>query len=140
MRIYDISTRTEGNDVYLSVKVDSTKLGARELWFSIPRKYSDYLCTTQYDGFLVGLLYPAMQYGEDITIEGMVSKKLLFNINNYVIPLLMSFSDSAKKIAVKASQVSSSNQSNSGVGTGFSGGVDSFSTVYNRYIARTRSI
>ena len=103
------------------------------LWFSVPDKYKNYVCTTQYDGFLVGLLYPAMINGEDIQIEGRVSSKLLFNINNYVIPLLCSFSEKAKKIRVTCVEKSYENFNGKGVGTGFSGGVDSFSTIYDHY-------
>lgn len=133
MRIYDINTRIEGDDVYLSVKVDSAKLGTRELWFSTPKEYSDYLCTDQYDGFLVGLLYPAMRYAENITIEGSISQKLLFNINKYVIPLIKSFSSYAQNIEVKAKETSDLRFSAKGVGTGFSGGIDSFCTLYEHY-------
>lgn len=79
------------------------------------------------------MLYPAMQYGEDIHIEGVVSSKLLFNLNNYVIPLIKSFSPSSKSIKVTASKVSTKNYQGEGVGTGFSGGVDSFCTIYDHY-------
>lgn len=127
--------RTIDNDDYLTIsaKIESEKIGNKELWFSIPKQYKNYLCTSQMDAFLVGLLYPAMQYNEDIYIDGCVSKKLLFNINTYVIPLLMSYSNSAKKIKVNAKSVSSEKFIGKGIGTGFSGGVDSFSTIYDLY-------
>ena len=116
--------------VSVEVKINNEN---KLLWFSVPDKYKNYVCTTQYDGFLVGLLYPAMINGEDIQIEGRVSSKLLFNINNYVIPLLCSFSEKAKKIRVTCVEKSYENFNGKGVGTGFSGGVDSFSTIYDHY-------
>lgn len=105
----------------------------RELWFSIPEIYENNMCIEQYDGFLVGVLYLAMKNGEDIYIKGKVSSKLLFNINNYVIPLLCSFSKKLKKIKVTSEEISNYNFNGKGVGTGFSGGVDSFSTIYDHY-------
>jgi hypothetical protein len=84
------------------------------------------------DGFLVGMLFPAMQNGEDIHVAGCVSEKLLFNLNNYVIPLLTAFSPSSKRIRVTADEVSSERYIVGGVGTGFSAGVDSFCTIYDR--------
>lgn len=133
MRIFNLRSEESDDIVTLSATIESKKIGTKDVWFAIQKKYSDYLCTTRMDAFVVGLLYPAMQYGEDISVEGCVSKKLLFNINNYVIPLLMSYSDTAKKITVSAFDVSSEKFTGKGVGTGFSGGVDSFSTVYDLY-------
>lgn len=133
MRIFNLRSEESDSTVTLSATIESKKIGTKDVWFAIQKEYSDYLCTTRMDAFLVGLLYPAMQYGEDISVEGCVSKKLLFNINNYVIPLLMSYCNSAKKISVSAYDISSEKFTGKGVGTGFSGGVDSFSTIYDLY-------
>lgn len=133
MKIYNLKCEENDDIVKLSVTVESEEIGSKELWFATPKQYSDYLCKTHMDAFVVGLLYPAMQYGEDIIIDGLVSKKLLFNINNYVIPLLMSYSDTAKNISVSAENVTSERFDCIGVGTGFTGGVDSFCTTYDHY-------
>ncbi|RTE64920.1 hypothetical protein EH243_14665 [Amphritea opalescens] len=133
MKIFDLRSENVGDSVKLLATVDCEIIGKKDVWFSIPKEYSSYLCTTSMDSFLVGLLYPAMQYGVNIEVNGIVSKKLLFNINNYVIPLLMSYSDSAKKITVTALKTTSKKITCNGIGTGFSGGVDSFSTIYDRY-------
>ena len=137
MRIFDLKQTKNCGNAVLSVSVESQRLGCRTLWFSLPEAYSHYLCTTRLDGFLVGLLYPAMQVGEDIHLEGCVSRRLLFNLNNYVVPLLMSFSPSCKPVKMTADQTSSERFEGSGVGTGFSGGVDSFCTIYDRYELET---
>lgn len=133
MRIYNLRHEENNDTVKLSVTVESKEIGTKEAWFATPKNYSEYLCKTHMDAFVVGLLYPAMQYGEDIIIEGCISKKLLFNINNYVIPLLMSYSDTAKKIKVSAENSTSEQFIGNAVGTGFSGGVDSFCTIYDHY-------
>ncbi|SDX58361.1 hypothetical protein [Nitrosomonas oligotropha] len=133
MKIFNLKTIKDNYEVKLSVSIESEQLGLKELWFLTTEKYAHGLCCNRLDGFLVGMIFPAMQYGEDIHLEGCVSKKLLFNLNNYVIPLLMVFSPSAKQIKITADEISTERLNCRGVGTGFSGGVDSFCTIYDRY-------
>lgn len=133
MKISNLNSIDSNGHTKLSVTIESEQLGRRELWFSTPTQYSDALCKSRMDGFLVGMLYPAMQYGEDIHLDGCVSSRLLFNINNYVVPLLKPYSPDSKSIKVTADQTSCERFDCCGVGTGFSGGVDSFSTIYNQY-------
>lgn len=133
MQLYNLRLSHNNHNSTITVSINSETLGKKELWFSTEQKYEDAICSDNYDAFLVGLLYPAMKYGEDIHIAGSVSKKLLFNINNYVIPLVKSFSPSCKIIEVTAENAINNNLGGSGIGTGFSGGVDSFCTIYDRY-------
>ena len=133
MKIYNLKTIKSDNTVRLSVSIDSEKLGCKELWFSTSEKFAHGLCETRLDGFLVGVIFPAMQYGENIHVEGCVSAKLLFNLNHYVVPILMAFFSSCKRIEITATETNSEQFDCSGVGTGFSGGVDSFCTVFDHY-------
>ena len=133
MRLYDLKKTVKEQTIKVSISIDSEELGDRELWFSTDLKYQDSVCESQYDAYLVGLLYPAMRYGEDIHIEGKISKKLLFNVNNYVIPLIKSFSPKCKQIEVTANELTNEDFDGKGVGTGFSGGIDSFCTIYDHY-------
>ena len=133
MRIFNLKTTESDELVTLSATVESLRDGSKEIWFATQKKFSNHLCTTRMDPFVVGLLYPAMQQGVDIQVDGCISKKLLFNINNYAIPLIMAYSDTAKKITITASETTSEIITCHGVGTGFSGGVDSFGTIYDRY-------
>jgi hypothetical protein len=132
MILKNLKVSNKEENLKISVEVES-KNEKKELWFSVPKKYEEGICKDQYDSFLVGMLYPAMELGENILIKGKVSSKLLFNINNYIIPLICSFSNKVKKIKVEAEEISYKNYAGTGVGTGFSGGVDSFSTVYDHY-------
>lgn len=116
----------------VSVDVLTDNGEVTELWFSIPDEYSRYLSDGHYDGFVVGLLYPAMFKGENILVEGRMSKKLLFNLNSYVIPLLEAFSPSSRRVRIESEETSDECFRGKGVGTGFSAGVDSFSTIYER--------
>lgn len=133
VKLYGIKLTEEDNQSKISVKIESKNVKRTILWFSVDNKYERFIISDQYDPFLVGLLFSAMMYGENIHIEGKVSKRLLHNLNNYVIPLLMSYSPDLKKIRITASSVNSNRYAGKGVGTGFSGGVDSFHTVYRHY-------
>lgn len=128
-----LSTRQNG-ETSLSAKIESEHLGNQELWFSTIKKYAMLLCKDRLDAFLVGLIYPAMYYGEDIHLDGCVSKQLLLNMNHYTIPLLLSFSPACNPVKITAREVSSQNLSTNGIGTGFSAGVDSFCTIYDWFV------
>jgi hypothetical protein len=133
MIIENLRIERSSDESKLIVDLHSETIGDDQLWFSVPNEYSEYLTNDRFDAFLVGMLYPAMMYGEDIEIKGCVSERLLFNINTYVISLLRSFSSEVKHINVIAEDTSSEKLVNTDVGTGFSGGVDSFCTIYDHF-------
>ena len=133
MRISNLKKTVKESDLEISVLIESKNIGYERLWFSIPQDFKNSLSSHRMDGFLVGMLYPAMFYGEDIHVQGCVSEKLLININKYVIPLIKSFSPNCNPIKVTADEISNTQFDCNGIGTGFSAGVDSFSTIYDRY-------
>ncbi len=98
----------------LSVHITSERFGEVELWFAVPKEYRPYFCTDRADGFVVGLLFTAMQYGEDIHVIGCVSEKLLFDLNNYVVPLLKAFSPGSSSVKITADRTSSAGTTGQG--------------------------
>lgn len=79
---------------------------------------------------VVSLLYPAMSLGEDLHIESKISESLLFNLNNDLQALLVSFEPSLKRIKITASEIIDERGITGNlVSTGFSAGVDSFTTL-----------
>ena len=109
-----------------------------ECFYSIGEKYADFVDTENSDCFLVGLLYPAMRYGEDIHVEGTVSARLLFNLNHYLIPLMAMCDPRIRRIRVTADDSDSRGWPDAKVvGTGFSGGIDSFTTIYEHFAQPT---
>lgn len=105
-----------------------------QFWFSVDDKYGDWLTYDVYDAFLVALLYPAMYYGEDIDIRGNVSKKLLHNIKHYVQGLILAYDSNFHKIDIMVKGFSNAVKTDFlHVGTGFSGGIDSFSTLNDNF-------
>ena len=131
-------TRSNGRTV-VSAAVDSAHYGKQELWLSLRNEFESYVCRDRLDGFIVAMLYPAMYYGESIVAEGPVSQRLLFNLNNYAIPLLRGFSPRLKPIRISAAAESNERYGGPGVGTGFSAGVDSFCTFYDRHVLEQSS-
>jgi len=143
MIVSNIRKEKRGEEILLVADVESANYLSgenceKQIWFSVPEKYGEYLTVDHYDGFLVALLYPAMAYGEDIEIDGAVSEKLLDSVNNYVIFILLAYSSWLKKIKVTAKETTDKIiESAMHIGTGFSGGVDSFCTVYDRFAQET---
>ncbi len=109
-----------------------------ECFYSVPAEYADMSDLESSNCFLVGMLYPAMRYGEDIHVEGTVSAKLLFNLNEYLIPLMAMCDSRLKRISVAAQTTDASYRAGAkAVGTGFSGGIDSFSTIFDHFARPT---
>ena len=106
---------------------------AKQLWFSVPEQFGDWLTDDVYDALMVAMLFPAMYYNQDLSIEGCVSEKLYDNITHYVQPCELAYLDYLYEIRVDVSGFSNTKKANHLVGTGFSGGVDAFSTLYDRF-------
>ena len=108
----------------------------QELYFYVDNKYADWLTPDVYDAFLVASIYPAMYYREPIEIEGKVSKKLFHNITNYVQAIVRDFAPSTHQpVQINVNGFANAEKGDIlHVGTGFSGGVDSFSTLMDRFV------
>lgn len=93
------------------------------------------MTTEKLDGFVVALLLLAMRLGEDIHLKAPISEKLYYNLENYYINLLSQTLDELKPIHIIADQFDYgvSYENKNAVCTGFSGGVDSFCSIYDHY-------
>lgn len=107
------------------------------LWFAVNKENRDFFSTRVYDPFLLVPYYMAMQYGQDLKIEGKVSKKLFFNLTNYVQRILLDFSDELKPVHLYVDGFDVTEQDGSLVGASISCGVDSLSTLYDRFEQET---
>ena len=87
----------------LTLRADVSFQGKTELCFySVSKAYADFADTNSSNCFLVGMLYPAMRYGEDIHVDGTVSARLLYNLNEYLVPLMSICDSRLKRIRVTA--------------------------------------
>ena len=129
-----MKTTAEGTS--LSAKV-SYQGKEDECFYSVPAEFADFADTESSNCFLVGMLYPAMRYGEDIHVEGTVSAKLLYNLNEYLVPLMAICDERLKRIRITADATDAEGcREAHAVGTGFSGGIDSFSTICQHFVRK----
>ncbi|MDR0910756.1 MAG: hypothetical protein LBM77_13455 [Spirochaetaceae bacterium] len=135
MILRNLSFKESDEWSWITVQIAEGHFDGKEMYFRVPCAFKDYLCKDRYDAFLVGLIWPAMKYGEDIIIEGTVSHRLLFNMRNYIQFLLQEFAPKAelKRIKIQSDIAPELKTRNNMVGTAFSGGVDSFCTIYDHF-------
>ena len=105
------------------------------LWYAVDKKFGKYLTYEKLDGFLIGVLPLAMEKGEDIAIQGSISKKLYDNLTEYMnIYHLAVPTFNPVKIIPDSLCNGKGYRCNGKVGTGFTGGIDSFFTVYQHLV------
>ena len=92
------------------------------------------LASDVYDAFLLVPLYLGMYFKEDLYIHGCVSKRLYKNVMNYLQRILCDFSEGLSRINVHVDGFKAADGKPEIIGTGLSCGVDSLSTLYDRYV------
>jgi hypothetical protein len=123
-------------EVTISAKVEFDQVGTNtpdNLWIKFPEKYAKWI-SPRGDGFLCSLLLIGMYYQEDIEVRGEVSPLLAYNIPVVIKLYHQVWPTLFKQIDVRFSSIKSfeSNQGDHwGVGTAFSGGVDSSFTLWS---------
>lgn len=134
MKISNLRVERKDNQSYLTVDVQCAFSNNHALWLSVPSEYENWLTTDVYDAFLVSTLYPAMYYNESIEIEGKVSPRILFNVNNYVQHAIKAYREEMHMVNVQVAGTAIADQSGKHVASGFSGGIDAFSTIIDRLV------
>lgn len=99
------------------------------LWYQIPNQFKEAF-TLQSDAFLVPALLAGMHFKETIEVRGPVSPRLVYNLDEYQFLLHMRFPDYLNQVEIKYNQIKPLTLSPEGVGTTFSGGVDSLFTLW----------
>ena len=87
-----------------------------------------------YNAFLLVPLYLGMYYKHDLHIHGCVSKRFYRNINNYLQRILCDFSDDLSRINVTVDCFKECDGDHNIIGAGISCGVDSLTTIYDRFV------
>lgn len=112
---------------------------ASTIWYEVEKEYEAFLCYEKADAFLVGLLPLAMAFKHNIEIKGApISEKLYWNLTNTYIPALANYSGYYHKIDLSC-DIDAAEYAPYAVGTGFSGGVDSFYTLLKNTNSKTKS-
>lgn len=101
----------------------------RTLYYETDEKYAKYYCYERSDAFVLGLLHSAMFNNEDIICEAPITEQLYFQLTTYYIPIVAENMPDLNKINITAEKAEEISSIKNGVGTGNSGGVDSFYTI-----------
>lgn len=105
------------------VSTFSSLKGSKEVFFETEAQYGEFFVSEVSDPFIVAALLPALVEGEDIQVE-CVSDRLYYNFNT--LSFLLGKTFGYTPISLHAQNVETVDYQSKGVGSGFSGGVDSF--------------
>jgi len=120
------------DDAHCTVQVSFTCQERSEvLWYRFPIEYEEYCETEKADAFVVALLLLAMNTHEDILVDGTMSERLYYNLTNHYMSIVRQQIPSLTNVSIVPAGFHTGMSANSMnmVGTGFSGGVDSFCCV-----------
>lgn len=134
MKLYNLRIERKEGTSFLICEMDAKFTNIKSIWFSVPTEFEKYLTNDVYDAFMVAILYPAMYYGEDVVIEGYVSQKLYYNLTRYVPAIVKTYRSEMYDVEFNVKGFANAKQIEYGVGTGFSAGVDSFSTFVDHFV------
>lgn len=116
-----------GDKARLSAVIEEDGL-KKTLWYEVDGCYADCL-STRSDAFVVGLLYWAMLYNQDITCEAPLTTQLHYQLQQVLVPVLSSRSTHFKAISIHAPLTTEPMKTRGAVGTGCSCGIDSFDAI-----------
>jgi hypothetical protein len=141
MKQFELSNlhkETKGEWSYLicdfSVEGMDSPFEEKTMWFAVKKEYESMLSDETYDAFFLVPLYLGMFYGAKVKISGKVSKKLYRNMMEYGQQILKNFSSDLDFTEVETNGLTEKVYSERNlIGTGISCGVDSLSTIYDRY-------
>ena len=103
-----------------------------EIWFSFPACQEEWV-SDRADGFATSLLLLAMAKGEDIEVRGAFSPRLAYGMQEYQKVFNLWFPQQFKRVELKCARYERppETQGNGRAACAFSGGVDSFYTLWS---------
>jgi hypothetical protein len=108
------------------------------LWFEVDARWRDYVLVDRLDAFAVMALVLAMERGEPLEVQGAISERLVHNLERQLKPILRLVVPELHDAPVHAATLDSRGEPRgTGVGTGFSGGIDSFCTIADYFSQET---
>ena len=134
MVIFEPRTHTsDRGTIELRARVESRvppSDGSRELVFEYPLRWSDWI-TPRADGFVAALVLRAMTVGEDIEVRAPLSSRLARGLAEYQQVLASWFPYRLAPVEIRAPLEPADAVPDGAVVTAFSGGVDSFYTLWS---------
>lgn len=126
MIIKNIKQYKKNNKVGLSADVMSKNGNAHSIYFEVDKEFKDFIVKDA-SPFLAVALPLSMKKGEDLEIDGSVSKHLVSNLPD-IMKILKSWDLGFNPISTTAKSYREDSKSSNNIGCFFSGGVDSFYT------------
>lgn len=129
--------------IHVSARVETTSCPVslpEKLWFSFPRQFCDHI-TGDVNGFATALLPLAMILGEDLHMEGSLSPRLLGGLEEYQ-RIQCAWDPSPfqpVRLIPESLQAGHAGHTPTAVGTSFSGGIDSFHTLWSHLSENERN-
>lgn len=119
---------TRGDETFLISQIkDEIENIEKDIFYSVPNEYGNYLCDEVADAFVVSMLLPALVSGQNIKINAPITEILKYQIeNNLIYTLSKVFEKKPIKVYPKSTITPKYNPKS--IATGFSGGIDSFAT------------
>ena len=99
------------------------------LWYRIPDRFADHI-SLQSDPFLIPGLLAGMHFQEDIEVRGTVSPRLAYHLSEYQYLLHLRMPNAVTPVDIKYAHLKPLQAKPTAVGSTFSGGVDSFFTLW----------
>ena len=134
LRKYYVSAGTVRLEADIKFGDINENYSASSIYFEIDKNYGDMFADDTYDAFVLVPLFLAMYHKTDLRIHGNISKRFYKNLNWYVQKILCDFSTELSAVQIIVDGVVSKTSTGNLIGTGISCGVDSLSTIYDRFI------
>lgn len=122
----------ESNGIKSKLCANITENGKNKiLYYEVDKEYEEYLCTERSDAFLIALVQYAMANGMNISWEVPVTERLAYQLKTIFIPVMSrKFGNVFKNVNLNGEETNEELEKQIwAVGTGVSGGVDSFYSI-----------
>src|SRR5581483_878952 len=133
MIIHPLTPTLENGELCVSARIELEKPPydfPKILWFRFPEAHA-HLVSDCPDGFAIALLSTALHRGEDIHVRGTLSPALTYGLNEFQYVQNLRKSHRYKPIQIHADGYKRGKSIGSKAASTFSGGIDSFYTVWS---------
>jgi hypothetical protein len=132
----------EDGNVRLCCDITGLSKDVLTIWYEVSKQYGDYLCTERSDAFVIGMLPYLLSHSSNedrlqVICQAPLSERICYQLTHAMIPTLVSAAKMYHPVDIIC-EVSGDRLPNANaVGTGVSGGVDSFYTLITNTSLKT---